>query len=114
MKKNSKKIGNRGQRQRKRSEKRPARQPSVRNASPTAKVIKFKESEILQRWLLTNEGCPDCELAKKDFKREIKNGNVKVVDVGDDIGFKIIKTLNLWEVPSLIFELKDGRYIIEI
>ncbi len=85
------------------------------DARPSAgkKIIRFRRSDITQRWLITTDGCPDCAQAKKDHKIEITNGEIRVVDVGDDKGFEIIKKLNLWEVPSFVIELSDGTYIIE-
>jgi hypothetical protein len=55
---------------------------------------------------------------KKDFKKEIKSGKMKVTDVGDDKGFDIVTALGLDEVPVFIVELKPGhpsgvKYIVD-
>ena len=78
-----------------------------------ASVIRFKESDIAQRWLVSVEFCPDCERAKKDFADDFESGKMKVADVGSDKGFDIITKLSLFETPVFIIELKDGRYLID-
>jgi hypothetical protein len=80
--------------------------------------VNFKESDILQRWVVTTSGCPTCSEIKKDFKKEIKDGTLKVADVGSDEGFEIITTLGIDEVPVFIVELKPGhssgiKYLID-
>lgn len=90
-----------------------AQNQSAPNKQNGVNIIRFRRSDIAQRWLLTTDGCPDCYQAKKDHKKEIAQGEIKVIDVGDDKGFDIIQKLNLWEVPSFIIELSDGTYIIE-
>jgi hypothetical protein len=55
---------------------------------------------------------------KKDFKKEIKAGKIKVTDVGDDKGFDIVTVLGLDEVPVFIVELNPGhssgiKYLID-
>jgi hypothetical protein len=79
-------------------------------------TITFRESDIAQRWLLTSEGCPTCAQLKRDLKKEIKSGEIKVTDVGDDKGFEMVQELNLTEAPMFIVELKPGfpvKYIID-
>lgn len=76
-------------------------------------VIRFKESDIAQRWLLTTQFCPTCNRAKRDFKNDIKSGKLKVTDVGDDKGFDILSKLSLFETPVFIIELKNGTYLID-
>jgi len=53
---------------------------------------------------------------KRDLKKEIKSGEIKVTDVGDDKGFEMVKELNLTEAPMFIVELKAGfpvKYLID-
>ena len=79
-------------------------------------LISFKEKDIKQRWLITSEGCPTCEQLKRDLKKEIKEGVIKLTDVGDEKGFEIIAELGINEVPIFIVELNDGfpiRYVID-
>jgi hypothetical protein len=83
-----------------------------------ATVISFKESDIVQRWLVTTEGCPTCEEIKRDFKKDFKSGKIKATDVGDDKGFEIITDLGIDEVPLFIVELRADhpsgiKYIID-
>jgi predicted DCC family thiol-disulfide oxidoreductase YuxK len=80
--------------------------------------VTFKESDILQRWVVTTDGCPTCSEIKKDFKKEIKAGTLKFTDVGDDKGFEIVTALGIDEVPVFIVELKHGhpsgiKYILD-
>jgi hypothetical protein len=79
------------------------------NESKNTTIISFKESDILQRWLVTTEGCPTCAEAKRDFKKEFKSGKIKPIDVGEDKGFEIITELGLTEVPVFVVELKPGH-----
>jgi hypothetical protein len=81
-------------------------------------VISFKESDIVQRWLVTTEGCPTCEEIKKDFKKDFKSGKIKATDVGDDKGFEIITDLGIDEVPIFIVELRSDhpsgiKYVVD-
>ena len=92
-------------------EKRPKKQRKENGAAH--RVIKFKESDILQRWLVTTEFCPTCGAAKKDNADDIKSGALRITDVGDDKGFDILSKLNMFEVPLFVIELKDGTYIID-
>lgn len=98
---------NRSGRQSKRENKQVAR------AESHASVIKFTESDIKQRWLLTTELCPTCGQAMADYSEDIKSGKLKVTEVGDEKGFDIITKLNLFETPVFIIELNDGRYLID-
>ena len=91
----------------------PQRKPENSGQQNGVKVIRFKESDIAQRWLVTTEFCPDCARAKKDFKKEIKEEKLKIADVGSDKGFDIITKLGLFETPVFIIELKDGTYLID-
>ncbi len=79
-------------------------------------LISFKEKDIKQRWLITSDGCPTCAQLKRDLKKEIKEGVIKLTDVGDEKGFEIIAELGINEVPIFIVELNDGfpvRYLID-
>lgn len=90
-----------------------SKQSNHAGGADPANVIRFTESDIRQRWLVSVEFCPDCERAKKDHADDIASGKLKVADVGSDKGFDIITNLNLFETPVFIIELNDGRYLID-
>ena len=81
-------------------------------------IITFKKSDIVQRWLVTTQGCPTCEEIKRDFKKEFRTGVLKATDVGDTTGFEIITALGIEEVPVFIVELRPDhpsgvRYLLD-
>lgn len=78
------------------------------------KTIRFKNSDIAKRYLITTEGCPLCSEVKKQFKAGIKDGSVIVTDVGDELGFSLLKELGIDEAPTVVIELKNGIKIIEM
>jgi len=92
--------------------------PAKEKRSGNITLISFKEKDIKQRWLITSDGCPSCEQLKHDLKKEIKNGTIKLTDVGDEKGFEIISELGIDSVPIFIVELNDGvakgvKYLID-
>ena len=74
---------------------------SQKPAGSKTNIISFKESDILQRWLITAQGCPVCAQIKKDMKKEFAAGIIKATDVGDDKGFEILTTLGIAEAPDV-------------
>ena len=81
-------------------------------------MISFKASDIVQRWVVTTEGCPTCEEIKQDYKKDFKSGKLKTTDVGDDKGFDIITQLGIDEVPVFIVELRADhpsgiKYVVD-
>jgi hypothetical protein len=90
--------------------------PAKGKPNKNVTLISFKEKDIKQRWLITSDGCPSGAQLKRDFKKEIKSGKIKLTDVGDDKGFEIISELGIDSVPIFIVELNDGfpiRYLID-
>ena len=99
-------------------QKRQGKQPGAKEKSSNKNItlVSFKNKDIKQRWLITSEGCPSCGQLKRDLRKEIKSGTIKLTDVGDDKGFEIISELGIDSVPIFIVELNDGfpmRYIID-
>jgi hypothetical protein len=84
-----------------------------KNGQPARRVIRFKESDIKMRYLITLGGCPDCGKAYEDHLDLIKSGKMKVVDVETDEGFSIINKLGIIDTPSFAMELKDGTLILD-
>jgi len=78
------------------------------------KTIRFRNSDIVKRYLITTEGCPLCSELKKQFRSGIKSGSVIVTDVGDELGFSLLKELGINEAPTVVIELKNGTRIIEM
>lgn len=79
-------------------------------------TITFTDSDIVQRWMVTTEGCPLCAKIKRDLKKEFKSGEIKATDVGDEKGFEIVTQLGLDETPVFVVELVEGfpvKYIID-
>jgi hypothetical protein len=100
----------------KRAERQEKQKGASKKRDKNVTLISFKEKDILQRWLITSEGCPTCEELKHNLRKEIKKGIVKLTDVGDEKGFEIISELGIDAVPIFITELRDGfpvRYIID-
>lgn len=102
----------------KRAERQEKQPGASKKREKNVTLISFKEKDILQRWLITSDGCPTCEQLKHDLRKEIKKGVVKITDVGDDVGFEIIQALGIDSVPVFIVELNDGavegvKYLID-
>ena len=72
--------------------------------------ISFKESDIVQRYLISSEGCPSCSQIHKDLKKEFKSGKIIDLDVGSEQGFEILTTLGIDGVPAFIVELDPDKF----
>ena len=93
-----------------RSEKRnPKHEKSNKKESKTT-LISFKESDIMQRYLISSEGCPSCSQIHRDLKKEFKSGKLIDLDVGSDQGFEIITTLGVNAVPVFVVELDPKKF----
>ena len=102
----------------KRAERQEKQPGASKKREKNVTLISFKEKDILQRWLITSDGCPTCEQLKHDLRKEIKKGIVKITDVGDEKGFEIVAALGIDAVPVFIVELNDGavegvKYLID-
>lgn len=57
-------------------------------------------------------GCPGCEEAEEEFKKEISSGQMQVVSVQDDKGIEIVMALGLYALPAVVAETVDGDYLV--
>lgn len=67
--------------------------------------IEFEDSDIKQEYLLSMDGCPECEVWKKKYRKEILSKEIIVVDVEKGKGKTIADSLEIDEVPMLVAEL---------
>ena len=59
-------------------------------------------------------GCPGCEQAEEEYKKEIASGDVKVISVEekDDKAMDIVFKLGLYALPALVAEDEEGEYLV--
>jgi len=57
-------------------------------------------------------GCPGCEEAQEEFKKEIASGQMTVVSVQDDKGIEIVMKLGLYALPVVVAETVEGEYVV--
>ncbi len=59
-------------------------------------------------------GCPGCEQAIEEYKKEIESGDVKVVSVEDkdEKAMDIVFKLGLYALPALVAEDEEGEYLV--
>ncbi len=57
-------------------------------------------------------GCPGCEEAEEEFKKEIAAGDMTVVSAQDDKGIEIVMKLGLYALPVVVAETVEGEYVV--
>lgn len=67
--------------------------------------IEFDDSDIKQEYLLSMDGCPECEVWKKKYRKEILSKQITVLNVDKGKGKTIADALEIEEVPVLVAEL---------
>ena len=68
--------------------------------------------DVVQLYLISEEGCPGCDEAKNIYSDEIESGKIEVVDVYTELGGTILMELCVYDVPLLVAKLTSGRFVI--
>lgn len=55
-----------------------------------------------RRFLLSSDGCPSCEMLKRQLSGEIKSGKIIVIDISSDRNFHLAKTLGIEAAPEIV------------
>jgi|SRR5271157_838681 len=74
-----------------------------------------REVKVKALWLvLAGFGCPGCDEAEEEYKKEIESGDVTVVSVEDknEKAMDIMIKLGLYALPALVVEDADGEYLV--
>lgn len=82
-----------------------------------APELKEGEREVKVKALylvLAGFGCPGCDQAEEEYKKEIESGDVVVVSVEDkdEKAMDIVLKLGLYALPALVAEDEEGEYLV--
>lgn len=55
-----------------------------------------------RRFLLSSDGCPSCEMLKRQLAGEIKSGKIIVIDISSDRNFHLAKKLGIEAAPEIV------------
>ena len=64
--------------------------------------------------VLPGFGCPGCDEAEEEYKKEIESGDIEVVSVEDKDpkAMDIMIKLGLYALPALVAESEEGDYVV--
>jgi hypothetical protein len=73
-----------------------------------------REVQIVKLYLvLAGDGCPGCEQAIEEYKKEIDAGEIEVLDPQtSDKAIEMVTALGCYALPALIGEDADGDYVV--
>jgi len=82
-----------------------------------APELKEGEREVKVKALylvLAGFGCPGCDEAEEEYKKEIESRDVTVVSVEDkdEKAMDIVIKLGLLALPALVAETENGKYLV--
>jgi len=76
----------------------------------TPRQVQVKKLYLI---LAGGDGCPGCEQALEEYAKEIKSGDIEVLQVEtDEKAIEIVTNLGFYALPALIAEDEEGDYSV--
>jgi len=61
-----------------------------------------------RRYLLSADGCPACEMLKRQLAGKIKSKEIRAIDISSERNFHLAKELGIQFVPEVVTVSRNG------
>lgn len=63
-----------------------------------------------EKYLVGEESCPGCKMAKAYLKEELEKGEFKFVEIDSELGQEIDSIFNFREIPQCVYRDGNGNF----